>query len=696
MKQPGARVRPRPKRVLVSGAASLTVGALLCLGAALPATAMPGETASASAEFVSVSGVELGGAEFAAARAAAPGTPSDQAQFDHAAFAALTDRVALHEGSWGGVPLVYDASTGHGLLDIGQNSISGIAEASDRDPSIALSGAVGGGPDATGGGTTTVNLASAFDSLGVTPVTRHLLSQIDLQIGELSSLAAKDAYAAASSAYGIDGMTLELTSPALTGLPVLVDGSMQAASALVAEAIELVAPGGVVNLPAGTIPNIPVQSVGTVEPGAASLQVTAPNFDTVVADVMAATGGVVVSDDGLAVVDIATGEISLDLSVLFGGSLEGLAPNTVVFTEANMAAISAAVANALGKTTPMFADGVVAAIHATPIALSADIALRADTPLTPALNGNIVAAGTLTGSGSLDAFADGTSAFASNVATVPGACSGFNCIIVSGLVYSLNAAVPTVLPPLVQGVVAPLMEQLVDVEAQIIAEVDAVVAELYLDITSAFDGLMPSLASVVINEQTEPAGPGDSFTVRAVGITMLPTFHHSTLTHIGLASSAVRMVPSPTVAIAEPEVDPSGTVSISGSGWNPAGSPVALTFTDADGVTVGAPFETLVDADGSIAATWTVPEGIADAELTLTAGQDGLERVAAVTVRAAVVPPKPVDPTKPDGKTPGKTPASKSALPQTGSATLAPIGVGAALLIAAGAVLAARTLRRRV
>lgn len=687
----------RASRRITVGISTLSIGALLALGAVTPAAAATGDPAESSTQFVTASGLNLSLADLAGSYASAPSGPaSSSTAFDAAVYGALTDEIALLGGNLARVPLVYDASVPQGVLSVNQSDIVGFSST----PSAMLSSAANGAVDPVTGaftelstGGSTVNLASAFDALGVSPATREILSQIDLQVGTAASQANAGSYTAASGDYRLDGLSLQLTSPLLQQLPTLINAALEEATVLAEAALEAVAPGGIIPLPAGTIPDIPV-GIGTLQLGDVTLQVTAPNFDNVVSDVMNAPGGVVVvSDDGIATVNLNTGEIFIDLALLYGGGVNGLGANTEVFTSPNMAAISNAVANALSKTTGLFANGVVNALHATQLGMSVDVSfIAAPNSATPNLNNLVVATGTLTGSGSLDDFANGTSVFTSTLAQAPGLpscarptsppfniCLAPTSVIVGGAILAINTAVPTIIPPAIAVVAGPLMAALQDAEAQVIAEVEAVVADVYQSITSAFDWLMPTLARVVVNEQPAIGDLGaGSFTVRALGVTLLPTFPFSSHAHIGLASSTVLAFADPSVDITQTEVRAGDALTITGAGWNPAGSQVTLSFVDAANAPVGAPFFATPAPDGTITTSWTVPTGTADGVLTLTASQDGLERTDTVNVHTPVVPPTPVDPK----------------LPSTGSEPVLPLGLAGLGLLAVGGALLATRLRR--
>ncbi|XPP26914.1 MAG: choice-of-anchor G family protein [Leucobacter sp.] len=687
----------RASRRITVGISTLSIGALLALGAVTPAVAVTGDPAESSTQFVTASGLNLSLADLAGSYASAPSGPaSSSTAFDAAVYGALTDEIALLGGNLARVPLVYDASVPQGLLSVAQSDIVGFSST----PSAMLSSAANGAVDPVTGaftelstGGSTVNLASAFDALGVSPATREILSQIDLQVGTAASQANAGSYTAASGDYRLDGLSLQLTSPLLQQLPTLINAALEEATVLAEAALEAVAPGGIIPLPAGTIPDIPV-GIGTLQLGDVTLQVTAPNFDNVVSDVMNAPGGVVVvSDDGIATVNLNTGEIFIDLALLYGGGVNGLGANTEVFTSPNMAAISNAVANALSKTTGLFANGVVNALHATQLGMSVDVSfIAAPNSATPNLNNLVVATGTLTGSGSLDDFANGTSVFTSTLAQAPGLpscarptsppfniCLAPTSVIVGGAILAINTAVPTIIPPAIAVVAGPLMAALQDAEAVVIAEVEAVVADVYQSITSAFDWLMPTLARVVVNEQPAIGDLGaGSFTVRALGVTLLPTFPFSSHAHIGLASSTVLAFADPSVDITQTEVRAGDALTITGAGWNPAGSQVTLSFVDAANAPVGAPFFATPAPDGTITTSWTVPTGTADGVLTLTASQDGLERTDTVNVHTPVVPPTPVDPK----------------LPSTGSEPVLPLGLAGLGLLAVGGALLATRLRR--
>lgn len=695
----------RSARGVTVGASALGVSALMIFGSIVPAAADADELSEADSRFVTVSGVDLSAPEFANTYSAAPGGPATATSiFDSSVFDALGDRVALLQGGHGRVPLVHDGSAG--LLAVNQNDIVGFSTSPNLITSIAANGAVdpttGDFTDSSSGGSV-VNLDAAFDALHVEPLTRHVLSQIDLQVGTVASRAVADAYSGASGDYRLDGLRLQLTSPLLTELPSLIDGTLNAATFVIREALAAALPGGQLSLPAGTIPDVPV-GVGTLVVDGATLTVNAPDFDDVVSEVMA-DGVVVVSDDGVATVDLNTGEISIDLAPLFGGSVDGLPANTDVFTTDNMGAISNAVADALSKTTPLFAGGVVSALHATPLGMSLDASfVMAPNSVTPNLNGLTVATGTLSGSGSLDDFANGDSVFTSSFVQAPGlpACAralvlGFcpapTATVVGGAILAINAGVPTLAPEAIAALAGPLLAGLEEAEDAVIAQLDTAIAGVYQRITKAFKGLMPALARVVINEQStgdlggdslSARAAGDAFSVQALGVTMMPTFSGSSQAHIGLAISTVRAVADPAVDIVEPETKAGGTVTIEGTGWNPAGGPVVLVFTDADGDPVGEPVEAEVAPDGTIIVTWDVPEGTADGELTLTATQGDLSRTDVVTVDNPVIPPTPEPTPTPD---PEPTPDPQPTNPADNTGGLATTGTGLPLLLG-GAVLA--------
>ncbi|NLA64423.1 MAG: choice-of-anchor G family protein [Leucobacter sp.] len=684
----------------IAAVSALSVGALIVLGSAVPAAASSADPIESTTQYVVADGVNLAAADLAGTYASSPGGPSiDTAAFDAAVFSSLTDQIALLRGGNARVPLVFDAAVPQGLLAVNQSDIVGYSSAPNDLGSFAANGAVnastGEFTDLASGGST-VNLAAAFDGLGVSPATRAILSQIELQVGTVASKAEAGPYFGASGDYRLEGLQLDLQSPLLVTLPDLVDAALQEATALAAAALEAVAPGGIIPLPAGTLPDVPVY-IGTLGLGDVELQVTAPNFDAVVSDVMNAPGGVVVvSDDGVATVNLNTGEITIDLALLFGGDVNGLLENTEVFTSANMASISSAVANALSKTTGIFAGGIVNALHATQLGLSVDVTFTAaPNPVTPNLNNLVVATGTLTGSGSLDDFANGSSLFTSSLVQAPGlpACAGpvflglcavSTSTVVGGAIVAVNAAVPTVAPPAVQAVAAPLLEALEQAEAQVIAEVEVVVADVYQRITSAFDGLMPGLATVVINEQSTPGDLGDySFTVRAVGVTLLPNFPLTNRAHIGLASSTVLALADPSSDIVEAEVKPGSALTVQGAGWNPSGGWVAISFVDAENNPVGDVINATVAPDGTISQTWIVPSSAHDGVLTMTAVQEGLTRTDTVSVVTPVVPPTPIDP--------------KPALPDTGAdSSLMTLGVAGMLrlTVGAGVAVVARTQQR--
>jgi len=619
-----------------------------------PAHAAAGDPSESLAQFVRVGAVDLSAAGLARAYASTPGGPASDSQlFDPAVFAALGDQVALLAGNHGKVPLVLDTVSSTGLIGIDQAGISSFTSSPDESTSSAFSGAVdpvtAAFTEAETGGAT-VNLDAAFDALGVDRLTREILDRIDLSVGTVATQASAQTYSSAQRDYRLGGLALDLRSPLLLELPAVVNAALEEATVLAEAALAEILPGGEIPLPAGTIPDLDVPRIGALEFGEMTLNVSAPDFDNVVRDALAADS-VLESDNGVATVDLLTGEIHIDLAPLFGGTLDGLAANTDVFTATHMTAISDAVANALGKTTGLFAAGITEALKATPLGLSIDYDIRvaSASSVWPNLSDLVVAHGEFTGSGSLNDFAAGTGTFTSDVtmaAGLPTCTSGTSCsgiwnagrqtaVVVPAALAVANVALPSAAKAAVAAVVAPVTTALNEVTALVVAEVTPVVTQVYGKITGAFTGLMPALARVVINEQPAIGDLGaESSTVRALGVTMLPELSVSSKTHIGFASSTVVAIADPALAILESIVEPGGPLTVVGDGWNAnedAGA-VRLVFTDADDSPIGDPVDAPVDADGVLLAEWTVPAATPVGTLTVTAVQGDLERVATTSV----------------------------------------------------------------
>lgn len=643
-----------PTGRIVKCLAVLGISTLVTLGAVAPAQAVAADPSESLAQFLQAGTLDLTAAELANSSSSSPTGPTTDVQaFDAAVFGALADQVALLANNHGRVPLVIDPSTSTGLVAVAQSGITSYSSSPDTSTSSASTGAIdpatGGFTDASSGGST-VNLGAAFDALGVDTITREILDRVDLEVGTVASRASAEVYSDVVREYRLGGLALDLRSPLLATLPGLVNSALQDATLVAEQALEALLPGGDLPLPAGTIPDATIPRAGTIEFGEASLIVNPPNFDDVVEDVLSDGGGILTSDNGLATVDLETGDIRIDLAVLFGGDVNGQAANTDVFTTANMTAISAAVANALGKTTGLFATGILEALKATQLGMSIAYDLRVASPSSawPNLAGMIIAHGELSGAGTLTQLAEGGGLFTSELVQASGlptcvkgsTCTGLNFfnrtdIVVPAAIGLADGALPLVAGGLVAVVFTPAIAALDEVETLLAAEVTPIVTEIYGKITGAFTGLMPALARVVINEQPTVGDLGaGSATVRALGLTVLPKLSLSSKTHIGLASSTVIVVADPTLAIIEPIVEPGGALTVVGDGWNPNADAdaVELVFTGSDNAPIGDPVAAEVDADGAITAQWTIPEGAFVGTLTVTAVQGDRERVATTSV----------------------------------------------------------------
>jgi len=112
----------------------------------------------------------------------------------------------------------------------------------------------------------------------------------------------------------------------------------------------------------------------------------------------------------------------------------------------------------------------------------------------------------------------------------------------------------------------------------------------------------------------------------------------------GSAEDTVAVFDAASIAVT-PEATRAGTtVALNGGGWLPAGGDVTVTFTDADGDTVGEPVViTEIAEDGTIVGEFAVPEGTEPGTLIATAAQDGIEALDALAVLAE--PSVVVDPT---------------------------------------------------
>lgn len=701
-----ARKLPALRRAMMSMAA-LGVCSVVVLGASSPAIAASTDLAEADALFVDAGVTNPSASALAVASAAAPGGPASAAvTLDLSELSSLTDQLALVPGPSGNVPL----AGGSGLLTVNQGGAASLSSSPSTTEALAASGAIDpASGDFTGAisGGSIVNLAAGSDALGLSPVTRHILSQVDLEVGTVASRAAVEAYGAADLQYRLNDLGVSMTSPALTELPNAVDLALDGASSLAQDAIEALLPGGTVDLPAGTIPNLDIEvggvQVGSVTVSSVKVGITAPDFTSVVDDALAMQSEFT-SDDGIATVNLVTGAIDIDLQALLGAT-DGLSPNTEVFTSANLTAISNAVANAINKFTPSLVDGVFAALTNIPLSMSADISLVSTQEqifgTTNPLFGLTIVSGTLTGSGTLSQFADGTATFSSTLSAdpalpacliespgippwIPPSCLFYTSTVLNPILGAANTYIASEFSGDIASIFQTIVSGLNSVRDDVRDTIVPVIGDALYDLAGAFNGVLPGLAKVVINEQwqsTTSAGE-TSAGVSAIAVYFLPTLQASSGARVALATSEVRVAPDPTLVTGPEALLPGESTKVQGAGWNPAGGPVTLVFTNAQGDQIGLSVEAAVAPDGSISIDWTAPVGSVAGTVTVTAAQGGIERTAEITVNAIPVPPA--------------RPIHGNGLPTTGAEQpLWILGIGAMLALAGFGAMALRARRSR-
>ncbi|HEY4267177.1 MAG TPA: choice-of-anchor G family protein [Galbitalea sp.] len=353
-------------RVAAFGAAA-ALGSGLALAAPLAASADTANSASAQGQFLSgsIAGTNLSRvAALGPATASNNGTQSTQVSRDPLAVSAL-NQTLINQPS--GVQL----NLGQ-IVDLG--ALSQYAQAGKDGTSMAASGAVNndGGIGAgqvgdNSSGSASVDLDSLLDSRFA-----KVLSDMDLKASAVAAQAnAKQA--TASGRYSLSGLTLDFTSPAISGLDSKVN------SALAPVTAQLASLDGSNGELAGSVN----KAVTGISPALGILGTKATVNANVNADVKAAVEPLLTgtySSDGVTM-NLQTGAVSVDLATLLGGKLNSEPAGTQVLSDAVVNQVLNNVTRSVASLADQVKNKVSNALGNAKV--NVDVALDQSTPQTP-------------------------------------------------------------------------------------------------------------------------------------------------------------------------------------------------------------------------------------------------------------------------------------------------------------------------
>lgn len=635
-------MRRTPAWKPIAGVAAATI-AIAGFGVA-PATAATGDPSQAAADFLRA---ELVGGDLlqaATAYAANPGGPTSDA--DPLDVSLLGGDIELVSSGLQ-LPLITDG-TAPGLLDLGQaGALSSYASTPSTTSSIAATGLITEDgaiafdadevpPTAS---TASVDVTALLAQLGIDELTDQVLGELRLEVGALASRAEADADTVATD-YRVADLQLQLESQLVGDLTGELRDSIDALETPLQTTLQGIAGTdgllsdilGLVDLDLG---------IAQASLGQPTVAVTVADLSAVVDTALGGQGAVLVSDDESVTVNLIDGTVTVDLAQIVnpgGTGLNGLDPNTDVLTAETIALVTDGLANALGKIVTPLTNALDTALDTTSVSIDIPITLRA--------LGLPIASGAIEIDGSISQIVAGA------------ATTNVDLDLLGGLI-PIGSLVSAVTDELLPAILAPLGTGLDTILSATATQASTAIGGALsgvLDVLSpVLDEVLAEVATITINAQPTLVG-GDAdideagaFTVRALEVTLLPNLTGSALATIPLASSTVIVqdVAAAGTLVVDPDRAHVGdTVDLSGDGWDPAGGDVVVTFTDADGVQVGAPV-TLPTTDGSIDGTFTVPAGTEAGDLTATAVQGAASTTAPLEIVDApvvIVDPDPVEP----------------------------------------------------
>ncbi|WP_311244162.1 choice-of-anchor G family protein [Microbacterium sp. WCS2018Hpa-23] len=625
----------------------MTAGAVILASALVPTAANaldaaePTDPSVAQGQIIQLPADLLGGLDIAAlghtitSNPAAPG--SELGGLD----VGLLDALNIDVGTLN-IALLTDGTT-PGLLQLGDlGATQSFSSSPSQTQSIASSGVItSGGAIDTGSidGSTnpaSLELTGLLDQLGLTGVTDGIIDEASIAIGALASRA-ESTTGTVDSEYRVAGLNVDLHSQLLDDLADTLGTTVQGALTPVSN---LVGPGGALTGLLGTVTstlealNLSALGIPLISVDATDSDVSIAGLDTVGATVVAEVlTEPVENTTGSVLVNLATGTISVDLAQILvetgaGADLNSLPANTPVLSAATISAIQQGVTSALTGTHTNSLNGKLSTVLTTTLD-ALQVTLNVDVDLNAVLLGT-VASGGVTVQGTLAQFAG----------TDPAPPTVTSDLVLAGLDLG------TILTPVlgaVTGAIATTTGPLVDTAlTSVVPGLQTTLAGLTGPLLTALDpvlqGVLSGVATITINEQSEPGDiPGDSFTVRALGIDLLPAVGGGV--ELDLASSTVKAAAAAVAAIDAADTVQAGTnLPVTGSGW-PANTDVEVEVTTAGGTAVNDPVTVTTDASGAFTGSVFIPAATAPGAgyiVTATDGTSTATDTTEVTAAAAI------------------------------------------------------------
>ncbi|WP_374168963.1 choice-of-anchor G family protein [Microbacterium sp. WHRI 7836] len=638
----------RRRRAAGGSIAGVTVGAVILASALVPTAANaldaanPNDPSVAQGQIIQLPAALLGGLDIAALGHTLTSNPAAPGSELGGLNVGLLEALNIDVGTLN-VPLLTDGTT-PGLLRLGDlGAAQSFSSSPTQTQSIASSGTItSGGAVDTGAIDGSVNpgtleLTDLFDQLAVAGLTDAVLDQASIGIGALASRAESNA-GTVTSEYRIADLNLDLHSNLVAGLSGTLASAIQGT---VTPVSNLAGPGGaltgltttIVNT-INAIPDVPLVAAFTATGGTVSIAGLDTVGQTVTTQVLQTP---VENTTGSVLVDLSTGTVSVDLAKILvetgaGANLNTLPANTPVLSATTISAIQQGITSALTGTHPNSLNGKVSTIlKSTLDALQVTITVGVD--LTVPLTGTPLVSGDVTVKGSLAQFA-GTATPVPTVATDI-TLAGLNIgVLLNPVVATVTNAVATTTGPLVNTAltsVIPLVQP----------ALAALTGPVLTTLDPVLQGVLSDIATITINEQPATGDiPGGSFTVRALGVNLLPAVGGGVALDLG--SSTVKAAAAAVAAIdAAPTVQAGTNLPVTGSGW-PANTQVSVQVTAPGGGIVNDPVPVTTDGNGAFTVDYFVPTATTVGTgytVTATAGAvsatDTTEVTAAATVDAA-------------------------------------------------------------
>ncbi|WP_396658955.1 choice-of-anchor G family protein [Microbacterium oxydans] len=638
----------RRRRAAGGSIAGVTVGAVILASALVPTAANaldaanPNDPSVAQGQIIQLPAALLGGLDIAALGHTLTSNPAAPGSELGGLNVGLLEALNIDVGTLN-VPLLTDGTT-PGLLRLGDlGAAQSFSSSPTQTQSIASSGTItSGGAVDTGAIDGSVNpgtleLTDLFDQLAVAGLTDAVLDQASIGIGALASRAESNA-GTVTSEYRIADLNLDLHSNLVAGLSGTLASAIQGT---VTPVSNLAGPGGALTALTTTIvntinaiPDVPLVAAFTATGGTVSIAGLDTVGQTVTTQVLQTP---VENTTGSVLVDLSTGTVSVDLAKILvetgaGANLNTLPANTPVLSATTISAIQQGITSALTGTHPNSLNGKVSAIlKSTLDALQVTITVGVD--LTVPLTGTPLVSGDVTVKGSLAQFA-GTATPVPTVATDI-TLAGLNIgVLLNPVVATVTNAVATTTGPLVNTAltsVIPLVQP----------ALAALTGPVLTTLDPVLQGVLSDIATITINEQPATGDiPGGSFTVRALGVNLLPAVGGGVALDLG--SSTVKAAAAAVAAIdAAPTVQAGTNLPVTGSGW-PANTQVSVQVTAPGGGIVNDPVPVTTDGNGAFTVDYFVPTATTVGTgytVTATAGAvsatDTTEVTAAATVDAA-------------------------------------------------------------